>query len=320
MAIDTAKTLSTTLSQAVKNRYYDQLFLRVTEKKLVHKQLGQRNRKIGKGEGGYGTGVVYWTRMLNFPEVTAGHGEGVPTSAISASAVNVTGSTAQYDAAVSISDIIAYTSFGDVMKLVMERLAYNAGKSIDDIIRNAIGNSGTAQIALGKGSVTAIPATGTLSIDEIRKAVRTLKRNDAPDINGFYVAVAHPDTVYDIMADTSTGGWMDANKYTTSDKLFNGEVGKLLGVRFLETSNGFTGATSAWVASATAYHTSVFGMDAFGVTELQGLKTYIKGFGSGGVSDPTDKISTAGWKTTFGTAVLDSSYYVNIKHVVTSTA
>jgi N4-gp56 family major capsid protein len=327
MATDIAKTLTTagTGGSAVKNRFYDQLFLRIAESKLIHKQLGQLNRQIPQGEGGFGTGVVYWTRWTNLPLVTAGQGEGVPTTAVAMTATNVTGSTAQYDAAVSISDLLAYTSFGDVMKATMERLAYNAGISIDTVIRNTISLSGTAQNATGVAAAafTSIPATGTLSIAEIKKAVRTLRRNDTMEADGgFFVAAVHPDSLYDLMTDASTGGWIDANKYdaATSDKLFAGEVGKLHGVRFLETSNGYVRSVSGVTASGTLYVTSVFGKDAFGVTNLQNLRTYVKGFGSAGTADPTDKVATAGWKTTFGAASLNSAFYVNITHAVSSTA
>lgn len=324
MAIDSAKSNSTTVSQAIKNRYYDKLFLRVAEAKLVHKQLGQLNRKVAQGEGGYGTGVVYWTRWLNLPLVSAGQGEGVPTTAVSMSAVNVTGTTAQYDAAVSISDILAYTSFGDVMKAAMERLGYNAGISIDTLVRNTIAAGGTVQNATGVASAawTSIPATAVLTIGEIKKAVRTLRRNDTMELpDGHYVAVIHPDALYDLMVDTSTGGWIDANKYTegNASKLLKGEVGKLAGVRFLETSNGYVKGTGV-TASASIYTTSIMGSDAFGVTELQSLKTYVKPFGSAGAGDPTDKVATAGWKTLFGTAVLNSTFFVNLNHAVTTTA
>jgi len=327
MAADAAKSTTTTVSQAIKNRYYDKLFLRIAESKLIHKQLGQVNRQIPQGEGGYGSGAIYWTKWTNLPLVSAGQGEGVPTTAVSMSATNVTGSTAQYDAAVSISDLLAYTSFGDVMKAAMERLAYNAGLSIDTIIANEVKFSGTAQGATGV-YWSAVPATGVLSVGEIKKAVRRLRRNDAMEqSDGYFVAVVHPDSLYDLMVDSSTGGWIDANKYTDSnvDKLLKGEVGRLAGVRFLESTNasvkGSSFATgSAVVASATLYITSVFGRDAFGVTELQNLKTYVKGFESGGTADPTEKVATAGWKTTFGAASLNSNFYVNIIHAVTSTA
>jgi N4-gp56 family major capsid protein len=326
MAIDSAKTLTSqsTITSAIKNKYYDKLFLRIAETKFVHKQLGQIDRKIGQGEGGYGTGVVQWTKWVNLPTVTAGQGEGVPTTAVAMSASNVTGSTAQYDAAVSISDLLAYTAFGDVMKAAMERLAYNAGLSIDTIVRNVISTGGTIQNAtsLAAANWTAIPATAVLSVGELRKARRTLQRNDTPTLgDGNYVGVLHPDASYDLMGDTTTGAWIDANKYNNpqANKLLEGEIGKLYGIRFLETSNGYVRGTGV-ATSGSVYVTSIFGKDAFGVTELQNLKTYVKGFGSGGIADPTEKVATAGWKTTFGAAVLNSNFFVNIHHAVSSTA
>src|SRR3990170_1030120 len=252
MAVDSAKSTTTTVSQAIKYAYYDKLLLRIAESKLVHKQLGQLDRKIPQGEGGYGTGKVYWTKWTNLPLVTAGQGEGVPTTAVSMSATNVTGSTAQYDAAVSISDILAYASFGDVMKAAMERLAYNAGISIDSIVRGVVSTAGTVQGATGV-YWSAVPATATLTIGEIKKAVRTLRRNDAfEQADGFYVAVVHPDSLYDLMTDTTTGGWNDANKYTEGNagKLLKGEVGKMHGVRFLESTTAYVRGSSYATTSA----------------------------------------------------------------------
>lgn len=318
-----ASTLTTTTPQAIKNRYYIEEFLRNAEVNFVHKQLGQMNRKLSQGQGGFGSGAVYWTKWVRLPVVTAGQGEGVATTAIVLSALNVTGSTAQFDQAVSISDIIAYTSFGDVMKAAIGELAYSASLSIDTVVQKEVSNSGTAQIAAAAASVSAIPSTAYLLMNEVRKAVRTLDRNNARRLgDGYYVAVGHTDSIYDLMGDTSTGGWIDANKYTDSNanKLLKGEVGKLYGVRFLSTTNAYANAVSSITGTGTVQHTSFFGSDAFGITELQNLKTYVKGFGSGGTGDPTEKIATAGWKTTFGAAMLNNTWAVNVKHMVSSTA
>jgi N4-gp56 family major capsid protein len=333
MAVDAAvsllgsayRTTVNTVSPAVKDRYYNKLFLRIAESKLIHKQLGQLNQKIEKGEGGYGTGVLHWSKWTNLDLVTAGQGEGVPTTAVGLSATWVTGTTAQFDNAVSISDILAYTSFADVMKAAVERLAYNAGLSIDTIIRNAIYNSGLPRLAAAAASITAIPQTAVLSINEVKKAVRTLRRVDAPDIDGYYVAAVHPDALYDLMVDTTTGGWMDAQKYVDNTELMKGEVGRIAGARFIESSNaGYPGqgtiANCGVVASSTLYITPFFGRDAFGVSDLQGLKTYIKDFSSGGTGDPTEKVATAGWKCAFGVTVLNSSFYTSLQHAVSSTA
>lgn len=327
MALDTALTTTVTTSQSIKNRYYDELFLRQADKKLVYKQLGQLSRKVPQGSGGYGSQVLYWIKWVNFPTITAAGTQGAPTSALTFSAVNVTGTTAQYDSAVSISDIMAYVSMGDVMKAAIERLAYNAGLSIDTIVRNVISTAMTQQSASAVAFWSAVPAGANLIVSEIRKSARTLMANDAfEQDDGNWVAVAHPHAIYDLQGDTTTGGWIEANKYNESrDGILTGEVGKLYGVRFLSTSNAYTRGSSfdtgsAVVSSTTVYVTSVFGKDAFGVSELQALKTYVKPFGSGGTGDPTDKIATAGWKTLFGSNVLNSAFAININHTVSSTA
>lgn len=325
MAADSAKSNTTTVAQVIKNRFYDELFLTVAESNLVYKQTGQKDRKIAQGEGGYGTGVVYWTRFLNLTKVTAGQGEGIPTTALSMSAVNVTGSTAQYDAAVSISDILAYTSFGDIMKAAMERLAYNAGVSIDNIIRDTVSLSGTFQ---GTGGITngaawtTIPATATFTITELRRSKRTLGRNAAqrPE-GGNYIVVLHDDVLYDLQGDSTTGGWIDANKYTDGNatKLMSGEEGKLLGHRFLVSPEAKVRGTGV-ATSGSVYVTNIFAKDATGITDLQNLKTFIKGFESGGTADPTEKVATAGWKTTMGAAMLDASFYLGVHSAVSATA
>ena len=323
MGIATAVNLSSNTSQAVKSRYYKEVFLTRATSNLVHSQLGQLNVQVPSGQGGYGTGTVYWTRFVNLPVVSAGQGEGVPTTAVVMTAVNVTGSTAQYDAAVSISDILKYSSFGDIMKQATDLLGYNAGLSIDTVVRDAIAGNMTVRIATGAGSITAIPVTGTINVTEIRKATRTLQRNDAikPD-GGFWISVIHPDALYDLQADTTTGGWTTANTYREeTDGLLTGEAGKLSGVRFLESSNAKVyAAASGIVASASIYETQILGKEAFGVTNLQDLAIIMHGFGSGGVSDPTDKQATAGWKTTFGAQVLNTAFGINLRHTVSTTA
>jgi N4-gp56 family major capsid protein len=302
---------------AVKDRFYKETFLRRAESNLVHKQLGQLNVQIPAGAGGYGTGTVYWTRFLNLPVVSAGQGEGVPTTAIMMTAVNVTGTTGQFDAAVSMSDILKYASFGDLMKTATELLGYNAGVSIDTKVRDSLSQSLTLQRAGGVAHYSLIASTGVLTITEIRKGIRTLSAADAikPD-GGFWICVIHPYQAYDLQADTTTGGWLTANTYQR-DGLLTGEIGKLMGTRFLETSNGKTLATSSVVGSSVVYEAQLLGKEAFGVTNLQDLEIIMHGFGSGGVADPTNKVATAGWKTTFGSTVLNSLFGVNIATVVT---
>jgi hypothetical protein len=68
------------------------------------------------------------------------------------------------------------------------------------------------------------------------------------------------------------------------------------------------------------HETLVVGQNYFGITKLQNLQTFIKPFGSAGTADPTNKIATAGWKTSFGTKVLYSGFGVSIFHSVGANA
>jgi N4-gp56 family major capsid protein len=317
-----ALTLVSTEAASVKSRYYDELFLRVAESNLIHKQLGQLDRQVGAGQGGYGSNVLHWARFVNPTTVTSGSGEGTATSAVTLSAVTVTGTSVELDNAITYSDILAYTSFGDFKKAAMERLAYNAGISIDTYVRSQVYNSGSIMRAEGAAHFSTITSTGVLALSGVRKAVRRLRANDAmPLADGSFVAVIHPDVAYDLEGDTTVGGWITTNTYGPSvDKILAGEIGKLYGVRFLETSNGATIAgSSTYVGSTTIHVTSFFGRDAFGVSNLKNLKTYIKDFGSAGTADPTDKIASIGWRCVFGAAMLNSSFAVNYQSVVTST-
>jgi len=330
MAVDSAltKTAAATGGASVKNRYYDKLFLAVAENALVHKQVGQLNRKIEQGAGGYGANSVYWTRWANVPIMTASGAEGVPTTAVGLTASNVTGSVRQYDAAVSVSDLLAYASFGDVMKVATERLAYNAGLSIDTLIVQEVMCSGgylsPAATVSAQAAYTGLSSTALMTISVLKGTVRKLLRQDAkPLADGFYVAAMHPDVIYDLQTDTTTGGWITANMYTDANagKLMNGEVGKLHQVRFLQTTNPqLVRGTSLISGSGSIYVSNVFGKDAFGITDLQNLKTYIKGFETGGTGDPTEKVATAGWKCSFGAATLNTSFFVNINTQVSATA
>ncbi len=335
------------MTESIKNRYYDELFLTVAEKNLVHTQLGQLNRTVPQGENAY---AIFWTRWKPLTAKTAASGEGVATTAVNMSAVNVTGTVSQYDNAIKISDVLALTSMGDIMKEAVRQLGYNAGLSIDTIVRNVAVPGGVIQNAAVAATAatgwSTIPQTAVLSIKELRKAARTLRKLDAqpPEdrvsmvkgqsvstnpgagMGGYWAAVISPDSAYDLQGDTATGAWVDVNRYAGADKLFTGEIGKLYGVRFLESSNAMahaeknssTTSRSAIVASGVIHETLVCGSNYFGITKLQNLETFIKPFGSAGTSDPTNKIASAGWKTTFGTRVLYSGFGVSVFHSIGS--
>ena len=76
-------------------------------------------------------------------------------------------------------------------------------------------------------------ATTILSVDAIRRAVRFLKNQNAEKIKGSYIAIVHPDCAYDLMSDPN---WKTPNQYADPSNIMEGEIGKIEGVRFIESS------------------------------------------------------------------------------------
>jgi N4-gp56 family major capsid protein len=238
--------------------------------------------------------------------------EGSNPSAVALSATNVTATVGEYGSYTQTSKLLRLTAIDPKMKGAVEVMAQNAGESIDELVRNELDN-GTVQFTGGKSLISDIAASDVLGEDEIRKAVRTLKVNKAmryPD--GYFLGKVNPYTSYDIMGETV---WVNAHTYKDGSNLYRGELGKLHGVRFIETTN--PKSTSSTV---TVYHNYIHGAEAFGITQLSGdeKKIYVKVPGPHSTDNPVDRFSTLGWAVTFVPKVLDANWIMVVKSGVTA--
>ena len=129
------------------------------------------------------------------------------------------------------------------------------------------------------------------------------------------MAIIHPDVAYDLMRDDE---WIDVHKYSSTSEIFDGEIGKLAGVRFVESTEAKI-FTDAGVDSRDVYSTLVLGANAYGVTEITGggLEHIVKQLGSGGSADPLNQRATAGWKGTKTAERLVENYLVRIESAST---
>jgi N4-gp56 family major capsid protein len=326
------------LTESYKANFYEKQLLYTAERQLVHMQLGQRNRTVPAGENAYS---IVWTRYDNLSDRSTAEAEGTATTAEALSATQVTGTVAQYAGAVKLTDVLMKGAKDDLKKVAYQRLGYQAGLAIDKVVRDVAAVGGTIRMAtLSVSTATnysTIPQTGTLTTTELRKASRTLMRNSALPVGakltqggrkgqpmnpeGLWVCVVSPDSVYDLQGETTTGAWIDAQKYQGKDSLFTGEVGKMYGIRFLQSRNAYvlnedSTYQSAITASGEIHVSLLTGADYFGVTTFQNLQTYWHDFGSAGHADPTNKIASAAWKTNFGARVLNSNFAVSLYHSI----
>lgn len=113
--------------------------------------------------------------------------------------------------------------------------------------------------------------------------------------------------------------WLDAHRYTTSDAIERGVVGKLHGVEFVESNNQYYQLTGGFSTSATnianVYWNFIFGKNAYGVVNLASVtapKVYVKNPSGNSTDNPLDLFSTVGWKMPFATKTLNSTWLIAI--------
>lgn len=303
---DTNMTTSSALSAGMQT-YYNRELLRTFEANLVHLQFGDEHRMPPH------SGLVMNMRKLIPLETnTKALSEGDPGESVMLAETEVTVQLQQYGEYARCTDKLALTHLDmDIMRRT--KLFGDAGaRSIDAVVREELAKCANVIYAGGKASRAELTAADKLTSRELRKAVKTLKKNHAQTFGGYYVAIIGPDTMYDLQEDEA---FVKVSQYQDKENIYTGEVGRLFGVRLVETTEAKifegAGASGADVASVI-----VLGQYAYGVTSLKGAKprVIVKPAGSAGTADPLDQISTVGWKMDgFGAKLLQPEYAVRIE-------
>ena len=277
-----AENTQTIATLSVENKtFYDKVLIREASANLVHDQFGQK-RPIPKN----GSTRIEFRQFAALPKLTEALAEGVTPDGQNIDITSINAEVSQYGGYVVMSDKLELTAIDNVVVEAVELIGRQAGLTLDTITRNIL-NSGTNVMYCSKGdgtavaSRTALDTTCKLNVAAVRKAAAILKGVNAPKIDGSYVAIIHPYAAHDLMSDPA---FIDITKYGASERLFEGEIGKIAGVRFVESSE-------AKVFEGGVYSTLFMGANAYGVTEVEGggLKTIIKQLGSGGTADPLTK-------------------------------
>lgn len=229
----------------------------------IHHQFGQKT-PIPRGKGK----LVAWDKMSPLPKAKKPLEEGITPVGTAINISRVTAVPEQYGAYISITDRMDYfTPNPDPQVLKYnERLADNAAETLDSLTADVLAAGTNVQYAGGKTSRAGLTADCVLTVDEIRKAVRTLKGNKAKPIDRDFVCIIHTDAAYDLMSDPK---WETPHMYSDTKELYNGEIGRLYGVRFVETPD-------AAIFRGTALKTAT-GYDELSIVEVDAAakKLYI---------------------------------------------
>ena len=319
----TQTTLLDGLSAEMKT-FYDMTLIDEAGPQLVHDQFGQK-RPIPANGGK----TIEFRKFSPLAKAMTPLTEGVTPSGSDLNVTSITATVAQYGDFIVQSDVLELTALDNTILEATKLLGKQAGMTLDTVVRNVL-NSGTnvtycPKIAAATGAETAVTSranldlTAKLTVDVVQQVVAKLRAQNAPTINGDYVAIIHPYVAYDLMRDPE---WIDAHKYAAPENLYNGEIGKIGGVRFVQSTeakiwrdNACPAQSGATPADYGVFSTLFLGEGAYGVTEITGggLETIVKQKGSSGTADPLNQRSSVGWKALKTAEILVDNYMVRVE-------
>ena len=284
--------------------FYDTELLENARIEMFYAQFGKR-QPLPKNHHG----SVEWRKWNTF-ERAAKLTEGVIPTGQKFGVTALTGTIDQYGTYTSITDKLELRAYDDIILGATEEMGASAAETQEMLIRDALlVNTNVLycdniDVATGevKGTPTSPATMGAATADGfsiltpamVNKAVTIMKKNRVPRIGGRYYAVIHPSVAHDLR---NCEGWIEAHKYAAPEELFNGEIGELHGVRFIE--NVFAPVLKgdyANKAGGATYATYFFGKDSFGIIDPEGggLEMIIKDKSE--VGGPLNQFSTIGYK------------------------
>jgi N4-gp56 family major capsid protein len=289
--------------------YYDMTLLDEAQANLVFNQFGQK-RPIPANNGT----TINFRKYGALPKATTALTEGITPAGKTLSVSKIEATVQQYGDFVELSDVLDFAAIDNNIVEATKLIGRQAGLTLDTLTRNVL-IAGTNVYRVGsKASRSALTNADKLTVAEVTAAVSILKAQNAPKINGEYVAVIHPFVSHDLMQDEA---WIDVHKYAKADNIFNGEIGKIAGVRFIESTEAkiFYGTADSCGDKIAVFGCLFLGDGAYGITEITGggLKTIIKQLGSSGSADPLDQRATVGWKATHVAKILNDAYMLRVE-------
>lgn len=303
MAVQTTSTNSANLYL-----YYEKKLLSTLQPRLQLFKLGKK-QKLPKGFGKQ----VKWLRYTKIGSSTTALTEGTAPSEIAFTTANVTANVAQYGQFSKVSDLLSDVAIDPVLENLSELFGRAAAETVEDLIVAELDAQAAVRFANGRANNGAIIATDVMTHKElINASIQQKIAYIGPHEMGSYMAVIHPASQYDLLADSQAGSWYDLNKFNPGDqaqeKILKGEFGMLYGCRLLVSDKMTT--TTDGSGGINVRSNYVIGEEAYGVVELNGssINMIVKDNKSGGVANPLEQYSTVGYKIHgFAAKYLDAS-------------
>ena len=289
--------------------YYDTTVLDNARDQLIYTQLGKKQALPAN----HGRTVEFrrWQSLGVVHQLT----EGVIPAGRKLSQIAMTCTLTQWGDYVAISDLMDAHSIDEPKTAAAEELGAAGGLTNDLLTRNVLMGGTNIIFASAYNGTTFVSTPSTeadlqtalasyncnLKVSDLLKGVTNLKKGaKMKTYSGkYYVAVVHPDVGEDIRKDED---WIDARIYTDAEDILAGELGRMHGIRFVESNLAPVIKTEG--QSYATYKTMLFAKDAFGVIDVEGggMETIIKTKGE--IGGPLEQFGTVGVKFEMAAKIL----------------
>ena len=158
--------------------------------------------------------------------------------ALTSSQVSLT--LAEYGAGTITTAAVRAQAFVSIDEIQANTVGWNAGRTQDELAKIQLEAGSNVNYSAGATGVTPtarnqITGNDTMRAYDIRYNVAALKRNNVPGFGGSYVGFIHPDVSFDLWQESGNQALIAPQVYSAPEGIFNGEIGKFAGVRFIET-------------------------------------------------------------------------------------
>lgn len=185
-----------------------------------------------------GSSVIF-TIFADLAEATATLSETVDLTPSTMSDSQITVTLEEYGNTINTTAKLRGTSFLDVDATAANLIGYNAGDSIDKVVRDVL--AGGTNVAFGGGGSndptgrTSVAADDILEANDVRKQTAALRGANVATFNGYYMGYIHPDVSFDLRRETGNASWNAPHVNVDTENIYNGEIGTFESVRFIET-------------------------------------------------------------------------------------
>lgn len=223
-------TYSQGLQAGMMEDYHQRALLKNMMPELVHARDAKKFN-LPEGNGKYST----FRRFVPLGADTVPLTEGHPKEGQTLEQTKFSVMVKPYGGHMEFTDELNLYHLDNTHQAMNKLLSDQAALSLDTVTRDAYNSGLNVQYAGGKTSRSALTAADIVTLDDIKKARRTLERkNIKPFSDGFYHMIVHPDTYYDLTRDQL---WIDVARYQDKQKVEKYELGTIWQVKLFKSTN-----------------------------------------------------------------------------------